>query len=128
EARPSPFERERDQEEDREDVGDPDGAGDLPVHLFPGDAEQRREEKRSGVLHAVSPRSSSASSSTRAPRPSRSRSSAESTVPSSVPAAQRACRSVRAAVSAGTSSGPATTPAPVSRMSSAAAPSSGTAP
>ena len=49
--------------------------------------------------------STSASSSTRADRPSRSRSSADSGVPSSAPACHFACSSDRAAVKAGTSSG-----------------------
>src|SRR3954447_15798756 len=126
EARHAPLERERDQEQNRQHIGDADRAGDVPVDLLPRDAEERREEERAADSHA-SPRSTSASSSTRAPRPRRSRSSAESTVPSSVPAFHFACSSASAARRAGTSSAAATTPAPVSRISSAAAPDGGTA-
>src|SRR5256884_6709363 len=53
------------------------------------DAEERREKERAGEPHLARLRRSSASSSTRAPRPSCSRSSAERRVPSSVPPAQR---------------------------------------
>src|SRR5206468_9007555 len=89
EARRAPLECERDQEQDRQHVRDADRARDVPVDLLPGDAEERREEERTADSHA-SPRSTSASSSTRAPRPSRSRSSGDSAVPSSVPARQLA--------------------------------------
>src|SRR5438105_13594401 len=126
EARPTPLERERDQEQDREHVGNADRPTDVPLHLLPRDAEERREEQSATDSHAR-PRRTSASSSTRAPRPSRSRSSADSTVPSSVPAVHRACSSASARVNAGTSPGAATMPVPVSRISSAAAPSGGTA-
>src|SRR6266540_305403 len=126
EARRAPLERERDEEQDRQHVGDADRAGHVPVHLLPRDAEQRREEKGAAESHS-SPRSTSASSSTRAPRPSRSRSSGESAVPSRRPSFHSTCSSASARVSAGTSSGGATRPVPVSRISSAAAPSGGTA-
>src|SRR6266508_504471 len=125
-AAPGPLERERSQEENRQDVCEPDGARNVPMHLLPRDAEEGREEEGPGDLHSK-PRNSSASSSTRAARPSRSRSSGASGALSSSPACQRTCRSVSAAVSPGTSSGATTTPASVSRMSSDAAPSGGTA-
>ena len=69
---------------------------------------RRRED---GDPHA-SVRSSSASSSTRAERDSRSRSAGPSTEPSSRPARQRACRPRIASRIAGTSSGATTIPAP----------------
>ena len=104
EAGTSPFEGEGDQEHDREDVGEPDRARDVPLHLLPGDAQECGQEERAGDLQA-SPLSTSASSSTRADRPSRSRSAGDSGVPSSAPACHFACSSDRAAVKAGTSSG-----------------------
>src|SRR6266511_551998 len=121
-----PLERERDEKHHGQHVGEADCARHVPVHLLPRDAQERREEERAGDPHA-SPRSTSASSSTRPARPTRSRSSADSGVPFSSPACHFAWSSARAVVRAGTSSAAATTPAPVSRMRSAAAPSGGTA-
>ena len=52
-ARPRParpgLQRERAEEEDRQDIGDADGAGDVPVHLLERHAEERREEQESAT-------------------------------------------------------------------------------
>ena len=106
----------------------PTAPADVPVHLLPGDAEQRREEERAGDLHSR-PRDQHAR---RAPRRGRRGRAARGRP---APAASRSARppaTARGAPrappwSAATSSGATTTPAPVSRISSAAAPSGGTA-
>src|SRR5207253_8416337 len=113
-----------DEEEDREDVREPDGAGEAPVHLLEGDAEDRREEEEAGDFHSR-PLRSVANSSTRVSRARRRRVASSSGVPSSWPACQRACRASSASRIAATSSGGATTPAPVSSIRAAAAPSGG---
>ena len=84
-----PLERPHDEKRDREDVGQADRAGDVPVDLLEGDAEDRREEEEPRDLHATL-RSRLASSSTRASRERRRRVSGSSGAPSSSPACQRA--------------------------------------
>ena len=118
---------ERDQEADREHVGERDGAGEVPVHLLERHAEDAREEQEArDAPHPTTCSSRRASSSERVRRDTLRRHSSENGAPSSVPARHFACRSRSAAVIPATSSGATTTPAPASRISSAAAPSGGT--
>src|SRR5206468_8574150 len=109
-----------------EDVRQPDRAGDVPVHLLEGDDEERGEEQEALEAPHWRLQSRSASSCDLASRDTLARSSSESGARLRPPFRQRAWRPFSASRMPSTSSGSTTTPAPVSRISSAAAPSGGT--
>src|SRR5207244_2589830 len=118
------------QEEDREDLGEADLPGDVPVELLEAHREHGREEehvREAARGHQATPCSSSASSPTRARREIRSRRPGSSGRPSRAPARQRDSRPTSASRIAPASSGGTTMPAFASRIRRAAAPSGATA-
>src|SRR4029077_12295946 len=122
---------ERDQKEEREDVGQVHAPRDVPVDVLERDREHGREEEEgceppADLAHATS-FNRSANSCERVRRESSSFSSGGRLPFSRAPFSQRARRPLIAAFSAGTSSGATTTPACARRTSSAATPSGGTA-